>query len=145
MMLRRILYNIFFAFVILPFLSITKRFIECNLFGDCSSFSGSLWEFIPVVFKGVVPVISGGFLMMVLLPYNVFLLYSGSNKKYSLVIKIAVFTVIELLASSLTPMFMYMYYSISYFFLIFCGSLILAIVFVTLHYWLIDRFHEQKK
>jgi hypothetical protein len=101
-MIKRILANIFLAFLILPGLKLGADYIKFEAEGDHSLYSGSFLEYEKLIWTTVFVVEPFMFSLLVLLPYNVAILRLGIRR---LIKKIITFEIIMLLLFCIAGLF----------------------------------------
>lgn len=145
-MTRRILVNLFIAFVLLSFLKFSWDFITIIILKDYSAFSGTFLEYqkmIAVTAYIQVPIL---FLITVLLPYQIIINRLSRTKNLKLIHKILLFELVlvifwcllgTFLNVWLTPYWKNLYYPIIF--------LLIAVPSAFLLHWLVDTKVEKNK
>lgn len=144
-MFRRNLINLFLAFIIFPFIMLLSNYIGRYLLHNYSQFTGNFENYTEVLVKE--SLLFGLFvLLLLLLPYNLILLFFQSkNKSLSFQAKIGIFLGIEIAESLIGGLWIYSSLTLpgSLEFVFFLCAI--CIIMVSFHYWLIDRKVEKIK
>lgn len=138
-MSRRIIFNIILAFLIFPAIMLIQGYSGRYILHQQNDFSGDFWGYTVSTLRDIIPVISLGLLLLILLPYNLILSFFKSKYKHiSLIAKIGIFLSMEVIESLFASLWRYSsltFYGSLEFFLFLC---IISTIMVSIHHWLID-------